>query len=563
MNKKYSNRWGTIKQIHIPTSIIRDGTLILEADALSVLLALLQICKNKPIKDCDPIANVKVGQEKLIERTGYTKNVISKAIKGLQGQKFIEPVKHRKRYAEFGANEYILCNPEDGIPLMAHRSVVYGNRLPYFTVPMCVVTEHTANWSLAKMTGSELKLYTCILYLANRHRNNEFTTITGELRKLSGLAPATFRKAMDQLECRGLVYVTGKPSGYSISLCDPYTGQPIEELDGTDENDPANYFMKGDKGQSKRLNLNTGNAEQVEKVIRACISDEPITQGNGDLMIRCPFHSDKNPSCSVSLRKNGCFHCFGCDKSGSLTDLIMQLQGIPKGEAIQQTATAMGMNIEFREPDKNADAVYPYKNTKGKLLKQVLRYPDENGQKVFFQRQPAKGDWKWNVTGLPPMLFNMELLHLADTVCITEGEKDAFTVTELHLLSDYGLVVGMTSGGAESWNSQLAKYLRGKKVVLMPDADAAGARFAADVKASLDAEGIEYRVVSFEDAGAKDVTDFLAVHTMEDLVRRIGADWVRMPDGTRLSEPDSSEVLPEGMELAVFGGGKPEMEIAI
>ena len=83
----------------------------------------------------------------------------------------------------------------------------------------------------------------------------------------------------------------------------------------------------------------------------------------------------------------------------------------------------------------------------------------------------------------------------------------------------------------------------------MPDADAAGARFATDVKASLDAEEIEYRVVSFEDAGAKDVTDFLAVHTLEDLVRRIGADWVRMPDGTRLNESDSSEVLPGAWSL--------------
>ena len=218
------------------------------------------------------------------------------------------------------------------------------------------------------------------------------------------------------------------------------------ELDGTDENDPANYSMKGDKGQSKRLNLNTGNAEQVEKVIRACISDEPIKQGNGDLMIHCPFHSDKNPSCSVSPRKNGCFHCFGCNESGSLTDLIMQIKGIAKGQAIQQTATAMGMKIEYHPPDKNV-IVYPYMNTKGKLLKQVLRYPDEDGQKVFRQRQPGKGGWAWNTLGLPPMLFNMELLSIADTVCITEGEKDASTVTELRLLGDYGLVIGTTSGG--------------------------------------------------------------------------------------------------------------------
>src|SRR5260370_40040737 len=114
------------------------------------------------------------------------------------------------------------------------------------------------------------------------------------------------------------------------------------------------------------------------------------------------------------------------------------------------------------------------------------------------------------------MLFNMDWLQLGDVVCITEGEKDASTVTELHLLGDYGLVIGTTSGGAESWDASLAKHLRGKKVVLMPDADAAGAKFAAEVEASLKAEGIEYRVVSFADVVAKDVTDFLAVHTVEE-----------------------------------------------
>ena len=82
--------------------------------------------------------------------------MISRAIKGFQETHFVEPVKHRKKYAEFGTNEYILCNPETSIPLMAKQSVIYGNKLHYFTFPICVVTEHTANWSLAKMTGSEL-----------------------------------------------------------------------------------------------------------------------------------------------------------------------------------------------------------------------------------------------------------------------------------------------------------------------------------------------------------------------------------------------------------------------
>jgi putative DNA primase/helicase len=134
------------------------------------------------------------------------------------------------------------------------------------------------------------------------------------------------------------------------------------------------------------------------------------------------------------------------------------------------------------------------------------------------------------------MLFHMERLQYADTVIFTEGEKDADTVTELHLKGQYGEVIGTTSGSATSWEPSLAKHLRGKRVVLMPDADEPGARFAEQVKASLETERIEFRTVTFEDASAKDVTEFLSNHSVEELVRRIGTDWVWMPNGQHLEE---------------------------
>ncbi len=212
-----------------------------------------------------------------------------------------------------------------------------------------------------------------------------------------------------------------------------------------------------------------------------------------------------------------------------------------KGEAIQQMATVMGMDIEFHQPDANAVAIYSYRNEKGKLLKQVVRYPDEDGSKVFRQRRPAKGGWIWNVSGLPPMLLNRESLEFADVVCITEGEKDAESVTALGL--NGGCMIGTTSGGAESWDASLAKQLVGYRVVVMPDADEPGKKFAENVKASLEAEGIEYRTVTFDDVGQKDVSDFLqAGHTAEELAQRIGGDWVQIP-GVQYSQGDGG--LPE------------------
>jgi 5S rRNA maturation endonuclease (ribonuclease M5) len=488
------------------------------------------------VKDSEEYATVHVSQKKLEELTGYTKNVITRGVKDLLNRQFICLQEHRKKRGEFGANEYTLCNPSDGEPLTAYKDAIFGNRLPYFTFPSCIISEKTAHWSLSRLSASELKLYVALLSLANAARNNEFQTTLAELCTVGDLAPATCRKAMDAIEERGLVWITGLGKQRTFYLCDPYTGQPLHEPDGVDENDPANYYVKGDKGQDKRWNLNTGNAEEIERLIRSCLplDESPIVRGNGDLMIRCPFHDDHNPSCSVSPEKNGCFHCFGCKQSGSLITLLMQLRSISKAIAIQQIADATGVNIKYQQPDTKALAKYSYRNEKGKLLKQVLRFPNADGKKVFQQRRPVKGGWAWNTDGLPPMLYNMEWLKIAGTVCITEGEKDAHNITELHLNSQGGLVIGMTSGSADSWDAQLAKSLRGRRVILMPDADSAGEKFAADVKASLEAEGIEFRTVTFEDAGAKDVTDYLAEHTVEELVRCLGVDWIQMPDGKQL-----------------------------
>lgn len=533
---RYWNRWGKIRQVYIPSAVIQDGSLVLKADSLSVLIVLLSLNKIRQLRDSEPLATVRVGQKKLTELTGYTNNAITKAAKGLGISKFIQIVPNRKKRGEFGMNEYILCHPQTGEPLPAHRNVLYANKISYFTFPLCVVREREAHWSLVRLTGSELKLYASMLWIANRARSNEFQSTGAELREVSGLTRPTLTKSIDGLEERGLIWVTGNSKAYDVHLCDPYTGEPIAEETGLDEDNPANYYVIADDRRSRRFNANTGNPGQIETVVRSSLPDGevPIVQGNGDLMIICPFHSDQNPSCSVSPSKQGCFHCFGCGKDGSLSTLIMQLRAVPKYEVIRQRAATAGAEIEYHEPDSKAIARYSYRDEKGKLLKQVLRYPDVNGKKMFLQRCPAKsGDWKWNTTDLAPMLYNMELLKYANTVCITEGEKDAETVTNLRLGSQYE-VIGMTSGGANSWDDQFAKHLRGKRVVLMPDADEPGAKFAEAVKKSLAAEDIEYREVSFADAGAKDVTEFLEEHTVEELVRRIGPDWVRMPDGERL-----------------------------
>ena len=58
--------------------------------------------------------------------------------------------------------------------------------------------------------------------------------------------------------------------------------------------------------------------------------------GGSEYQGRCPFpdHEDKTPSFSVSGEKN-CFKCFGCDRGGSVLDLIMYIERVNTSEAIR------------------------------------------------------------------------------------------------------------------------------------------------------------------------------------------------------------------------------------
>jgi hypothetical protein len=120
-----SNRWGKIRQIYVPSSIfsrttnkitsrvpaistydsttsnldhladypasnlLNDGTLnralCISPSALSLLLVFLQVHKSWPprVRAAEVVAKVRIEHEKLMQRTGYTKNIITKAIQEL------------------------------------------------------------------------------------------------------------------------------------------------------------------------------------------------------------------------------------------------------------------------------------------------------------------------------------------------------------------------------------------------------------------------------------------------------------------------------------------------
>lgn len=532
------NYWGRLYQFALPYSIIQNGRLVLSPSSLAILMVLYESIKNRAARPVGSNVEIKITQKLLRIRGGLSKNTPGKAIKELCAKHFIQNSAPRNKHGHFGVYTYTLRDPQSGLPLVWPRgsNVLLGNKVRYIKLPRCMVKESGAIWSIAGMSGSELRMYAAVTWLANSGGQGRFGCSLRELKRLAGFSTLQMaQNAIEGLENKGLLLFDDD----HVVLHDPYTGEPLHEQSAEADADPANYYAIQERGRAARLNFNNGDAAQIERLLKN-IGLNPVSQHDSELSFSCPYHDDSTPSCYLNTSKR-CFYCHGCQAKGSLTSLLMHVRKVDKAAALRLMAESTGQKVDFHEPDMRAEAIYSYHDVQGRLVKQVLRYPG----KGFSQRRPAGGgDWIWDAHGMSPMLYKLDLLRFSTVICICEGEKDCDTVSELNLYGSSGdSVIATTSGNAESWRDHLADHLKGKQIVLMPDADEAGAKFAAAIQASLNSRGIEYRIVTFDNAGAKDVSDFLANGgTKEELIQRIGIDWVRATPEVR-HEPDPNITL--------------------
>jgi DNA primase len=68
----------------------------------------------------------------------------------------------------------------------------------------------------------------------------------------------------------------------------------------------------------------------------------------------CPFHAEKSPSFSVDADK-GLYYCFGCQKGGSTTQFLMEIDKLSFPEAIEELAKRAGVPLQREEAPSEAD----------------------------------------------------------------------------------------------------------------------------------------------------------------------------------------------------------------
>lgn len=229
---------------------------------------------------------------------------------------------------------------------------------------------------------------------------------------------------------------------------------------------------------------------------------EGVRRSGAGFSARCPAHEDRHASLSVSEGEDGraLVRCH----AGCSTEDVCAALGLDVAELFPREERTNGRAIVAR---------YPYVDEEGRLLFEAVRF----SPKDFRQRRPdGRGGWEWNLKGVRRVLHRLPELLAAvergETIYVVEGEKD------VQALERVGLVATCNPMGAGKWCTEYAETLRGAaRVVVIPDADDAGRRHAAEVASSVATAGVDVRVVDLapESSDGFDPSDYLKAATTD------------------------------------------------
>ncbi len=90
-------------------------------------------------------------------------------------------------------------------------------------------------------------------------------------------------------------------------------------------------------------------ANPIETVMGAYVQ---ITRAGALLKCRCPFHSEKTPSCVIYAgTQDPHFYCFGCHAGGDVITFLMKIEGLSYIEAVERLAQNAGLPMPQQEND--------------------------------------------------------------------------------------------------------------------------------------------------------------------------------------------------------------------
>ena len=235
----------------------------------------------------------------------------------------------------------------------------------------------------------------------------------------------------------------------------------------------------------------------------------------------CPTHEDLNPSLSIRETQDGVVlvKCFaGCSQEKVVSGLGLHMADLfpakdepPWPGRQHQSSRPQPRHFATAEDAINGygrgmpDRQWTYVDASGAEIGRTLRWNTATGKDI---RPVAKfpDGWRHAAMQEPRPLFNLPALlaNQESSIYVVEGEKCVDALTAL------GLLATTSAGGSQAARFTDWAPLAGRLVVILPDNDAAGRKYAETVADILDDLGATVVVVVFDDlAAGGDVADLL------------------------------------------------------
>ena len=255
--------------------------------------------------------------------------------------------------------------------------------------------------------------------------------------------------------------------------------------------------------------------------------------------VKCIFHDDRTPSCTLFLDGAGGFHCNGCGAGGNVFQFEARFSNCTVAEAEAKVAEITGAKPGFGSFAKLGPviAAYDYRDDDERVLFQKRRYQPEGEQKTFRIFRPGEnGNW---IAGIDPLdgaptkrvLYNQPRVVTANVIAVCEGEKDADNVaqsglwaerTTLRLATTCNFDGAWRPGEKSKWLPAYNVYFAGKFVIVFADNDENGGAWAQSVAQNVHPYAHTVKIIRLPGLPAKgDVSDWLVNHTAKELETEI------------------------------------------
>jgi len=272
--------------------------------------------------------------------------------------------------------------------------------------------------------------------------------------------------------------------------------------------------------------------------------------GNGRWKARCPAHDDRNPSLSITAGDDGTalVRCW----AGCTTESVCESIGLTLSDLFPDRAAGGGSRpapkrqtrtyptgkasiADLERRNGKASKVWRYQDALGNVIGAVARWDRPDGKDIRPVSRRSDGLWVVGAMPDPRPLYCLPTLADAQSIYVCEGEKAADAARSL------GLIATTSAGGANAAGKTDWSPLAGKSVVILPDNNEPGERYADDVCKLLlqldPAPSVKVvRLPGLPEGG--DIYDWIAAGgTREGLLRLVEA--------ADLVEPEPTEPTPE------------------